>query len=281
MAEAAYRIALVCEDEAHVALATGLIDRIVLHEAREAGADYIDEETIDYYRRYSGLRGNERYYPLTDARRDVEVLDRRPMIGGRPVRLTGHIRGRPLCPEAAMWRRIFALFVAQDAPPAAIIVVRDTDRKEARLSGLEQALELMRVEVAAPLPIVAATPEPEAEAWLVAGFVPVNENERKRLVALAQKISFDPTRQPHRLSAGSGNAPTDAKRVLRILFFDEDESKPPSREELPDVCDRAFADLALLRERGGECLLVAFLEDVRSTLVPVLVPGARLVHGRP
>lgn len=174
-----------------------------------------------------------------------------------------------------MWRRVFALFVAKDPPPAALVVVHDTDGEEERLSGLEQALELMRTELSDPLPIVAATPHPEAEAWFVAGLIPADEKERRRLTELTHDLSFEPTKEPHRLTARPNDASTDAKRVLRLLLFGEDASRPPSSEELPDVCDRVFADLALIEGRGDACRLAAFVGDVRIRLVPILVPGAR------
>lgn len=183
MAESAYRIGVAGEDEAHFALATALADGVLLRAARQAGADYIDEGSLQYYRRYAGISEGERYYPLGDAARDTRDLPRRPMIGGRPVRLTGHIGGKPMGPEAGMWRRLFALFLM-------------------------------------------LTP-----------------------------------------------------RVLRALFFDESVSRPPSRDELPDLCERALKDLELLEERGTTCGLAGFLDDLRRDLAPLIVPGAGA--GRP
>lgn len=208
-----------------------------------------------------------RFYSLMRARNDVEELGKLPRIAGQPIRLTGYMDGKPLKPEAAFWRRVFLLFAAEEPPPDVLIVVRDTDGDLRRLEGLGQALDFLRT-FPRPLPVVVAAPNQDAEAWFVAGFVPQDEPERRRLKERTEILSFNPSEEPHRLTARPNEAPTDAKRVLRILVFNEDQSRPPSVEELPDLCERTLHDLALLERRGERCGLSPFLRDLRATLVP-------------
>jgi len=145
----------------------------------------------------------------------------------------------------------------------------NTDGDPRRLAGLKQAFEGFSW----PLPILVAAPHQDAEAWFVAGFVPLNDAEQRRLSEIKGRLSFDPAEEPHRLTAHPNDAPTDAKRVLRILLLDEDESRPPGLDELPDLCTRTLTDLGRLERRGQRCGLSDFLADLRSRLVPLLIPG--------
>ena len=69
------------------------------------------------------------------------------------------------------------------------------------------------------------------------------------------------------------DAATDAKRVLCILFFNEDRSRPPSGAELPELCERALKDLELLEQRGHSCGLTDVLEALRKQFVPLFIAG--------
>lgn len=271
MAGDGVRIAIACEDQAHRSLATFLADRVILDEAARS-ADWIDEASLDWYRTYCG-RGDtdehpphRRFYPLSQASRDAEGLAGQ-RVGGRPIRIHGHINGKPLRPEASFWRRVFMLFAVAGQPPDALIVAHDTDGDLDRIEDLEQALELSW-----SFPIIVATPHQDAEAWFMAGLAPMSEAEKRRLQELRDELGFHPHEQPERLTAHPNDARTDAKRVLRVVMFDEDESRPPSLEELPELCSRTLTDLALLERRGEACRLNAFLRTLRAVLVPLLIP---------
>lgn len=274
------RIAIACEDQAHRALATSLADRVVLKEAeRLHAADWVYEESLTWLRFFCGLHEDDhlpehlRFYALSNASDDAKRLGERVSIGGRPIKLRGHIGGESLKPEAGLWRRLFILFSVEQPPPSVLIIVRDTDGIPARLDGLDQALALMK-ELELPLPIVVAAPNQDAEAWFVAGFVPEDSAEEQRLRALKEMLSWSPPDEPHKLTAHPNTATTDAKRVLRILVWNQNESRPPSLDELPGLCDRTLRDLDLLERRGTECGLNKFVSELRSTLVPILIPGA-------
>lgn len=121
--------------------------------------------------------------------------------------------------------------------------------------------------------MILAVPHQDAEAWFVAGFRPESKEERLRLTECQMILGFDAPVEPHRLTAHPNDARTDAKRVLRILVFDENASRPPALEELQDLCDRTLNDLGLLERRGAGCGLAAFLDALRGTLVPHFIPG--------
>lgn len=272
------RIAIACEDQAHRALATFLADRVLLDEAGLRAADWVNGDSIDYYRFYCGLdegsghdeaTAHRRFYSLSHARRDAEAFGDRVRIGNKPVKLRGSIDGKPLEPEAQFWRRVLVLFGALPRPPDVLIVVHDTDGDLNRLRGLEQALAVHEV-----FPVITATPHQDAEAWFLAGFVPQDKMERSRLEERKRELGFYPNEAAHRLTAHPNDSRKDAKRVLRILFFGENASKPPTLEELPEVCERALSDLALLEQRGVECRLVEFIRQLRHILVPLVLSGS-------
>jgi hypothetical protein len=269
------RIVLAGEDQAHRALMTHLADRVLLDEAAKRSADWINDESLQFFRSYSG-RGDEdrpehlRFYPLAQAKADAEDLPKHRTIGGRRIKLHGHIDGKPLRPEAGFWRRVLLLLAGDDPPPDLLIVAHDTDGDRARVKDLEQAVALTH-----PIPVIIAAPHQDAEAWFVAGFRPRSDAEHRRLSERRKELSFDPPEEPHRLTAHPNDARTDAKRVLRIFVFDEDASRAPTLEEMGDLCERTLDDLALLERRGEACGLAAFLAAVRSTLAPRVIDPAR------
>lgn len=282
MTSSGQRIALVCEDQAHRALATFLVDRVLIAEALERGAaHWVNEGSIGWLRSFCGLdaSGHEpehlRFCPVNRAFQAAKNLPDQLRIGTRPIKLRGRIDSKPLKPEAGLWRRVLLLFATASPRADALIVVHDTDGNPERLAGLRQALELLNeISDNPPLRVLIAAPHQDAEAWFIAGFIPQDKAESLRLEDLKAELSFNPLEEPHRLTASPNDAPTDAKRVLRILAFNEEASRPPTLEELPDLCERTLGDLALLEKRGHDCNLVDFLTQLRERLVPLVLGGS-------
>jgi hypothetical protein len=134
-----------------------------------------------------------------------------------------------------------------------VVLARDLDGYPNRRAGLEQVC----TGLSWPFAIVAATPEPEIEGWIVSGFVPRNEGEQRSLEQLRHELSFDPTLQSHRLTSHPNDAPTDAKRVLSRLCNGE-----PDREHACLVRD-------VLHQRGATNWACAFLDDVDQRVLPL------------
>jgi hypothetical protein len=66
-----------------------------------------------------------------------------------------------------------------------VVLARDLDGYPNRRAGLEQVC----TGLSWPFAIVAATPEPEIEGWIVSGFVPRNEGEQRSLEQLRHELS--------------------------------------------------------------------------------------------
>ncbi|AKT37745.1 hypothetical protein [Chondromyces crocatus] len=267
------RVALACEDQAQRSLLVHLTRNVVEREARERGAHWLTD-LLDEQLAFCGLRDHEgtpahlRCYLLQNITEDFQAL----RIQGRPVRLNALRDGRPAGAETQRWRRLVLLFEVQPVPPDVLIVALDTDGYPERRAELEAAMPSPP-----PLCILLATPHPEAEAWFIAGFEPRDPREQARLEAFkrdpARKLNFVPTEEPHRLTSHPNEAPTDAKRVLRLLMFGDATSRPPDLDELPALSERLLSNLELLSRRGEASHLTDFLHQLRKRLVPLLLPG--------
>ncbi len=154
-----------------------------------------------------------------------------------------------------MWRRVLMLFCHCEPRPDVVILARDLDGYPGRREGMEQVVS----GIPWPFQIALATAQPEVEAWVVSGFVPKDAAEQKRLRALREKLSFDPTTQSERLTSHPNDADTDAKRVLSELCGDDSVRQ-----------ERCLDDRTLLRQRGAGNGLSAFLAEIDQQIVPAL-----------
>jgi hypothetical protein len=236
-------IGFVGEDEKHFWVVTTLVD-----DALIASVDWL-RDVIDSCRVWRGLHAGERWYKYSPG----NAYDLRPVtIHGMTIKPQGWIAGAPLKPEAGMWRRVLLQFAHADPRPDIVVLVRDLDGYPERLDGIEQVRRLDW-----PFEIVAATPEPEIEGWIVSGFSPADADERATLEDLRRHLSFDPTMQSHRLTAHPNDAKTDSKRVLARL-----SSEDRDRE-------RACLEHDVVYERGECNGARSFLDEVDQRVVPV------------
>jgi hypothetical protein len=232
------------EDENHFRVATALVD-----DALMSKLDWV-RDILDSCRAWRGLHVGQRWYKYAPE----DAFDLRPVtVAGMTIRPQGWIAGEPLKPEAGLWRRVLLLFCHADPRPDVVVLARDLDGYPGRRDGIEQVCRGL----AWPFAIVAATPEPEIEGWIVTGFVPNDDAERTRLQQLRRELSCDPVLQPHRLTSRPNDAPTDAKRVLSRLCGGD-----PDREHACLARD-------LLYQRGADNHARAFLDEVDQRVLPV------------
>jgi hypothetical protein len=265
-------VALVGEDSAHAVLLCALLRASIKEAAREAGRDWI----VDNIAHDPALLGDEDLGEMIEGLRYTSSIfgiegDVEPArIGGRPVKLRGHLGGAPLAPEAQKWRALLVKVLARE--PAATLVAKDTDGQPTKLAGLRQVVE--HFEALDPDRVIAiAAPHHDAECWFVAGFDPVDTpKESDALRAVTRALSFDPRERPERLTAHPNDAPTDAKRVLRQLLGHGEKSAPLDLHETRTHHARLLGDLSRLRRRGGGTGLTAFLVDLAERVVPTLLP---------
>lgn len=174
------------------------------------------------------------------------------------VRARGLFDGESGKLDAAAARRaiLYLRIVFEDLE--AILLIRDQDKYPERRIGLDQA----RAENHHGLPIVVGLAVVEREAWVLSGFHAADEPEMARLESERQKLGFHPHLESHLLWACKDDgAKRSPKRVLRELTAGDTDRERHCWRTTP---------LATLRERGTENGLMAYLEDVRVKLAPLI-----------
>jgi hypothetical protein len=233
------QFAVVHEAPADFQTATELADRVLVESI-----DWLDADQLEYQRNWvSDVRG----VPLTWKQLKRSALD----VG---IVVMGFFDGEPAEPDAQAARRAI-LYLRNTHPDlAGVLLIRDQDDQPERRAGLEQA----RAKEAGQLPVVIGLAIVERESWVISGFDPLDDVETSRLAAERQMLGFDPRLRCHELTAcKNDNAPRSPKRSLRVLCAGDADRERSCWLE---------TSLAILRERGAENGMVAFLDEVRQEL---------------
>jgi hypothetical protein len=238
------RFAVVYEAEADFQTATELADR-VLTEA----IDWLDEDLVDHQREWLAR---------TDAGDRFTWTGINQLARNAGIRVHGHFDEKPGLPDAAAARRA-TLFLLNTVPKLnAIVLIRDQDDQPERRAGLEQA----RNQDHSGIVIVVGVAIVERECWVVSGFEPKDEGELSRLETEKKRLGFDPRLRNHELTACKNDQATRSpKRVLRELT---EENRDRER------CCWREAPLDVLRQRGAENGLAAYMHEVRHRLAPLI-----------
>lgn len=239
---ATHSIGLVVEAAADASTVQHLVDRQL-----SAAAAWATEELLDSLRAWRGI----------DPDTSVTYWKKVPSMcrqHGLSVKTHGRFGGEPGAPDARAARRALLLFKRMGMPDA-VVLVRDADDQPERLTGLRQA----RAEAAPPDRIAIGVAKPEREAWILASFEARGAREQGAVAELRRELGFDPTRQPHRLG---GHGKREAKTVLHHLVHGDKERELEVLRECP---------LPTLQQRGRECGLADFLEEVREYVAVLLI----------
>lgn len=264
------QLILFCEGPADAHTAMDLLDRVLQEHVPPSIAEMF-RKNPEAFRVYAQ---DGRTEPLfhTDHAKSSSAGEYRPFFylsrlndyvhryGVRVPR--GHFGGRPGSADARMARAAFyiARKAAQRHKIDAAVLVRDMDdQPKERDIGLDQA----RREAAAweCFQIIIGQAHPMREAWVLAGFVPANDDEADRLKRLRKELGFCPCEQSHELKAKDEQAKKNPKRVLDELMEGDREREARCWNHTP---------LAILYERGQKNGLAPFLDEVRVSLPPRL-----------
>lgn len=239
------RILCFVEAAADARLGSALGDRVMAEE----GPDWVDVDLLPHLRTWTGLDRDEPFTKWT-------ALKKRPA-----PRYIGHPASGPRGTDYAMAFKALSQVVLM-APEAsdtlAVVLLRDADATEDGRAGLRQAVADPRF---AKLHVVLGIADKMREAWVLTGFDPCTEVEAARLRELRGEIGFDPIREPERLRSSDKTATRHPKAALARLTGGDTEREEPCWSEPP---------LDQLRERGANCGLAAYLNELRERLVPLL-----------
>lgn len=239
---------------------SGLVDRVLWETGLAWVVDNLD--TPDVVRTWRGDGFGNDFFDIHDLNKYAEQLRAR---GLRVPQIRGHFNGRPGEAGGAMARKVFRIAEAlgrhqPDDPIHAVVLVRDTDDEQVeRPRGVKAARDEARGW--AKFKIVCGFPDPEREAWVLAGFDPCHPAEQQRLDELHRELGFSPVLHAVRLRDQSRGALRDIKRVLAVLTGDDTNREARCWTEPP---------LATLRERGAATGLSAFLDELQAVLQDLL-----------
>jgi hypothetical protein len=142
----------------------------------------------------------------------------------------------------------------------AILLIRDLDNHPDRRMGLEQARKVSNTLF---LQIILGTADPKREAWVLNGFIAQGKMEEKILLGIANKLSFDPCEESHRLR--SPNSSSDKSRNIKTVL-DQLTQSNYLREQ---YCWKT-TDLKILEQRGSHTGLTEYLKEVKDKLPHVI-----------
>jgi hypothetical protein len=167
-------------------------------------------------------------------------------------------------PDRKMARKVLYLIrqLQKQRPIRAVLLVRDTDNQPERRTGLEQA----RAEYEnTALEIVIGMADQMREAWVLNGFIPQDEREKAILHDYREKLNFDPCLEAERLRSKSREMPERVRNVKVVV-----EELTGGNKEREALCWQK-TDLNILRRRGINTGLTAYMEEVEQRLLPLLV----------
>jgi len=263
---------LFCESAGDFRTVETLVDELLRLWCAAWVHDVLDRNPADA-RRWWHHQGTTSWYDLHRVYDDADDLDVR--------RHHGHFAGVPGLPGAVMLDTMFRIVrkvhgrAAAAERPNAVMVLWDADAQGySRRMGLDQALAA-GVTLPEGVAHVVALAEPEREAWVLAGFDPEDEDEEAALHACRTDLGYAPHEHAHRLSAGSGEATDDSKRVLGALCATAERERLCLR--IPDHERRT-----VLVKRGKDSGLATWITHVEDRLLPQVDPAvvARLLDER-
>jgi len=245
-ASSAFSFAVVCEADADRRIACDLADRVLFENV-----DWLEPETKADFFCWCGLdavTGHLSWRTVSNEARRRRI----PFHG---------FRASPGIFDERRGRLALRLFLSQDDPPDAILLIRDTDGQVERIESLER----LRASGVWPFAVILATPHTKRECWVLAGFEPADAREEKALDEVRKLLGFDPRLEAERLTAEGRKGKKNAKNGLERLL-----TLGSPREE---SCWQE-TDLRLLAERGGGSRLREYLEELSEVLVS-LVAGSK------
>lgn len=263
MSEGGVPVYVVGEDQVHRALGMALVDAVISKLAHDRDADWVDPDTV---RRWSALAEPP---GIAENRRWGNIN------GPSTIRLHGRLDGAPYLPGARQLRSAVVEHARAERSPGLLVLLRDTDGDPEIARGAQQVRDWIDSRRDLP-PTAIGCPHRDAEAWFFAASGLTGE-EAQRLDQACRVLSFDPTRQPERLTSSPNDARTDAKRVVRFVLLAEGSklakgtpaSRPPSPDQADALAERVASDLDQLASYD-DCGLAPFVDGLKKALVVAL-----------
>jgi hypothetical protein len=239
--ETAFVFAVISEAKGDQEIARGLAERVFVEKI-----DWLEGEDLAALCHWHGFEPRSDYLSWSA----IERLAKR-------ANLVTHGRYAGAFDERRA-RLALLLFNSLERQPDAVAFVRDTDNVAERVPSLERARSRPW-----PFSVVLATPHTKRECWVLNGFEPRDAAETEALERIRQELGFDPCLAAERLTAKGIKGKRNAKVVL------EKGLGVRTGSDREDACWQE-TPLDVLRTRGRETLLAAYLQEIADHLVPIV-----------
>lgn len=251
---------VIVESSTDAQTATKLAERVLVEKV-----DWLEPELLQNLFRWSGLEVDTEH----SCWRDINNVMQRARESGLPIpKFLGHGRNGVLKADGAATMKILnlvRLFQLKNVRQIRVVFfIRDLDNQPERREGIEQARS-EHIDRQPKLEIVIGTADRMREAWVLNGFVPFDQKETQILEGIKSQLNFDPCEESHRLRSNSWEEPErfrNPKVVLEELVGNNRLREQRCWEE---------TSLELLRQRGSNTGLAAYLQEIEQRLVPVVL----------
>jgi hypothetical protein len=102
------------------------------------------------------------------------------------------------------------------------------------------------------------------EAWVLNGFIPLDQKEIKTLGEIKIKLNFDPCVESHRLRSNSWDDPERVRNPKAVI------EELTGGNWLREQKCWEDSDLELLQQRGSNTGLTAYLQEIEQRLLPII-----------
>ncbi len=254
------------ESRADADIATKLAERILVEKI-----DWLEPEYLQYSFCWSGLQENTDHSCWRDIEKIIGDFEQTSLLRIPKYKRSRETQARePLKPDAARAIKVLNLvrFLQRTRDIKAVVFIRDLDNEPERREGLEQARR-QHLNQSPKLEIAIGTANGKREAWVLNGFLPLNEEEQRILDEIKTELNFDPCLESHRLR--SIRTEPDPKKRIRDPKFVVARLTGENWER--ECKCWAETDLQILRERGVETGLTDYLNEIEAGLVPIVSAG--------
>jgi hypothetical protein len=251
-------VVVIVESAADARTATKLAERVLLEKV-----DWLEPELLQHLCRWSGLKAETEHSCWSDINNIIDWAKKSDL---RIPKFLGHSKTGALKADGAAAMKILNLIgvLKKSREIRAVVFIRDLDNQPERRKGIEQARS-EHIDQQPKLEIIIGTADRMREAWVLNGFVPLNDTEKEILKEIKNELSFDPCEEAHQLRS---NSRTEPERVRNPKVVVENLTKGDfSREQ--QCWEKTSLDL--LRKRGKETGLTTYIEEIEQRLIPAIL----------
>ncbi|MGK7875731.1 MAG: hypothetical protein AB4426_21270 [Xenococcaceae cyanobacterium] len=248
---------VVVESSADAQTATKLAERVLVEKV-----DWLEPDLLQSLFRWSGLEEETEHSCWKDIR---NIIKRAEKSGLSVPKFRDHRKSGAIKADGAAAIKIMNLIrlLQRNRQIKAVLFIRDLDNQPERREGLDQARS-EHINRQPKLEIVIGTADRMREAWVLNGFIQSNPKEQHILQKIKDQLTFDPCEKSHKLRSNSREEPDRIRNPKVVLDLLTDGNRLREQQCWEET------SLELLRKRGGNTGLTAYLHEIEQRLIPVI-----------